>query len=332
MSMCHRTVVALLILLVGAVGSPLWAIPATGSFVADKACPAYISKNKKTNPDSAVLTVGNHYPVIAVNRATAPDWLQLSIPELTPAERWVEAKCGRSESASSENHASNESSCSIAGLADSYVFAVSWQPAFCASHQDKPECRIDNPGAYQAGNFTLHGLWPNRTACGTRYGFCGSQQKISGSFCDYPVLPLNSRVRSELEVVMPSTAAGSCLQRHEWYKHGSCQQAWDVSSYFEEGIDLLQHFNDAGMGAFMRSHLGKEVAVESLQQQVDTLFGEGAHRRMKLICSSGMLSDIYINLPSDLEGRSLGELLLAGAANDDSSNCGRSFRIPAIGR
>ncbi len=320
-----------LFLLASASAPSLWAEPASGSFRADKSCPAYVSKNKKTNPDNSAVSSGHEYSVVGVNRGENYDWVQLRIDSAEPKVRWVSASCGRGEIRVSASGGGERRSCNTPGEADSYVFAVSWQPAFCATHQGKPECSVHNPQSYQAGNFTLHGLWPNKSSCGTNYGFCGEQKKVSGSFCNYPPLQLSARARSDLDIVMPSAKAGSCLQRHEWYKHGTCQTSWNESGYFEEAIDLVQHFNDAGMGPFMHAHVGGSVKVADFNAEVDEHFGEGAHKRMKLICSGGMLTDIYMNLPLELEGRSLRALLQAGAANDASSNCGDSFKVQPIG-
>ncbi len=329
-----RRLALFLLTLAGLSAAPaLWALPASGSFSIDKSCPAYISKNKRSNPDHAAVVAGKSYPVLAVNRADNPDWVQLRLDSASPSQRWVSMGCGRGQiQTGAASGSPTTGACNTAGEADAYVFAVSWQPAFCATHQGKPECGVHNPSSYQAGNFTLHGLWPNKSACGTSYGFCGQQQKVGGSFCNYPPLALNADTRRELGVVMPSEAAGSCLQRHEWYKHGTCQTGWDANGYFGEAIDLVQDFNNAGMGPFMHAHVGATVAIADFNAAADELFGEGAHRRMKLICNrEGMLTDIYMNLPLLLQDRSLAELLQAGAVNDAVSNCGASFRVQAIG-
>jgi ribonuclease T2 len=40
------------------------------------------------------------------------------------------------------------------------VLSVSWQPAFCETKRNKPECATESPDRFDATHFTLHGLWP----------------------------------------------------------------------------------------------------------------------------------------------------------------------------
>ncbi|HQZ13775.1 MAG TPA: hypothetical protein PK286_12910 [Devosia sp.] len=43
-----------------------------------------------------------------------------------------------------------------------YVFAISWEPAFCEGQSRKPECRSQTADRFDASHFSLHGLWPQR--------------------------------------------------------------------------------------------------------------------------------------------------------------------------
>jgi len=45
-------------------------------------------------------------------------------------------------------------------LSTNNLLAISWQNAFCQTHQNRRECRNVKPSAYSASHFTLHGLWP----------------------------------------------------------------------------------------------------------------------------------------------------------------------------
>ena len=50
-----------------------------------------------------------------------------------------------------------------------FVLAISWQPAFCETRPEKPECDSQTPDRFDAANFALHGLWPqprSRDYCG----------------------------------------------------------------------------------------------------------------------------------------------------------------------
>lgn len=312
----------------------------TGSFVANSACEAYQSKNKKTNPGDVMLVAGSTYKIVGVDRTPDPDWYQLVVDGASPAQRWVAGACGNATlntgvsqgNASGQSGSKNSGQCSIAGLEDSYVFAVSWQPAFCETHRDKPECAITDPNAYQAKNFTLHGLWPNKSSCGTNYGFCGKQQQEKGSFCNYPQVGLTPAVFQKLGVVMPSAAAGSCLQRHEWYKHGTCQTDWDNDGYFSVAIDLVQQFNDSGMSAFMTKNIGHLVKKEDFLMKLNEVFGKGASERMKIMCDGDNLVDIYINLPKKIMlGDKLASLIQQGVEGP-GYRCPEQFKVDAIGQ
>ena len=332
------------LLLALTVSSTTWAsAPADGTFVAGKGCEAYVSKNKRTNPDGARLKVGTAYPVFEVNRPGDPDWYHVKVDSADPSARWVAGDCGTAKvnvaggGGASRGGSSRPVACDVAGEADSYVFAVSWQAAFCKMMKQKgrmggkPECKVTDPDAYQARNFTLHGLWPNKNACGTRYGWCGEQKQLSGNnFCDYPALEMMGWVRDELDRVMPSAKAGSCLQRHEWYKHGTCQMLRTDDGYFDLAATLVDQFNASGAARLMADNLGGEVKVTDFRAVVDRGLGEGASERMKLTCTGGNLVDVYINLPKRLAGASLGELIAEGKPSF-SSNCGDSFRVVPLG-
>jgi len=311
--------------------------PATGTVTATQACQAYVSKNKLTNPDDTRLAVNQIYQLFEVNKADNPTWYRIRITSANPAERWVAGHCGiinvqvDSVDGAGEGNGNEESPCRTAGLEDSYVLALSWQPAFCESHRDKPECRVEDKKSYQARNFTLHGLWPNKESCGTNYGYCGEVKNKPGDFCDYPMLPLYTETRQDLEQVMPSARAGSCLQRHEWFKHGTCQTNWSIDEYFEVAIDLARQFNESGIAYFISRNIDKNVTEAAFISKVDCAHGVGAHQHIELKCQAGNLVDVYINLPGTISlGASLGELMQQGESRF-KSNCGGSFSIDPMG-
>lgn len=306
----------------------------SGQFTASRPCQAYVSIKKRSNPGDIHMTKGESYPLRERNVPSGATWYRIRVDGASPEERWVYYGCGQAELSSTPVPAvSTKKPCQTAGQADSYVFAVSWQPAFCESHQNKPECKelVEQPDAYAAGNFTLHGLWPNKSSCGTNYGFCGQQKKIGGSFCSYPRVPMSESTLQALGKVMPAAAAGSCLQRHEWFKHGTCQTKMDADQYWDLAIDLVGQFNTKGMSAFMQENIGRTVAAADFYRVVDTSLGQDAHKRMKLGCRSGNLVDIYMQLPKEVTGgRTLGQLL-AEAPTGFSSSCGESFKVDAVG-
>jgi hypothetical protein len=58
-----------------------------------RSCPAYSSKNSRSNPGSIQLKKGEQYPVVARNQSGG-DWLRVQIKGADPALRWVERTCG----------------------------------------------------------------------------------------------------------------------------------------------------------------------------------------------------------------------------------------------
>lgn len=315
-------------------------VSATGEFKATKACQAYQSMRRKTNPGCVRLEIGRSYPIFELNVPRGTTWYRLRVDNANPSERWVYFECGDVDLSSKkepqpgggQGTPGGGGKCNTPGEADSFVFAVSWQPAFCESHRDKPECSVDDPASYQANNFTLHGLWPNKQSCGTKYGFCGKYQKTVRPFCNYDKVPMQPETLEKLGKVMPSAAHGSCLQRHEWYKHGTCQTKRDANGYFDLSMRLLKEFNDSGVADFMQSNIGRTVTTESFFDVVDQAFQEGAHKRLQISCRSGKLVDIYIQLPNPISQEASLPQLLKQAEPKFRNGCGERFEVDAIGQ
>jgi ribonuclease T2 len=286
---------------------------------------------RKTNPGDVRLEVGTQYSVFEINPRQDGVWYRIRIAGVNPTERWVAPGCGSVALVSTGPGGDRD--CRTPDKHDSFVLAVSWQPAFCETNRNKPECGVSNASAYQASNFTLHGLWPNRKECGTQYGFCGEDLAPSGGFCDYPELMLNPWVSRSVNVVMPSAAAGSCLQRYQWYKHGSCQTRWTKDQYFAIAAQLTMAFNGSGMGAYMAANLGESIGEADFNAQIDSVFGAGAHRRMELKCENANLVEIYVHLPEAIEkSDTLASLIMRSQARETRGDCPEKFRVDPIGQ
>lgn len=336
-----RLLLAGLTLALASIGQPALAAGSgyAGSFSATQACAATLNQPKAgtraRNPDQVRLQPGVAYPVIDASAARTPGWYRVQLHHVQPSGRWVPAQCGKGiltatpvPSTPATPSTASASRCTTPGLADGNVFAVSWQAAFCESHKTKPECTT--PSEWAAGNFTLHGLWPNLSSCGTHYGFCSAQAQAK-AFCDYPEPAIAPPTMDQLKKVMPSAAAGSCLQRHEWFKHGTCQTEWDAEGYFATAIKLTEAFNQSGIGPFMSANRGFSIPTQDVFDVIDQGLGQGAHKRMKFICTpDGMLVDIYMNLPAHIPPQAtLRELLQAGQEGF-SSNCGNTLKVDVM--
>lgn len=347
-----------LALLLVLLGSPTaWAEAIDGIFLAVRGCPAYVSKNKLTNPDHSRVTPGQRYRVVERNRPDDPEYYRIHLDTANPKERWVGSDCGKFSTSippspnpsqpptpspnGSGAHcpipAPGASQCETCGRGDSYVLALSWQPAFCETKKNelnnKPECRTTDPNSFQARNFTLHGLWPNQTVCGTRYGFCGSVHNQVKPFAGYPAVPLKADIRNSLGEVMPSVAAGSGLERHEWHKHGTCS-GFLPDEYFNIAADLTQQFNQSGMAAYIAANISRKITKQDFFAQVDRVLGTGARDRVDIECSNDkkMLVGVTVRLPSGVKpGADLKTLLQQARPGAPGTNCGNSFLIDPIG-
>ena len=301
-------------------------------FTATEACEATPSIHKQGNPGDIKLVVGESYPLLQGNKPDNPEWYLLRIESANPTNRWVKVDCGNVNNSDAEKKPEGNEACGLSNQADSYVFAVSWQPAFCESKPDKAECATHDPTVYQASHFTLHGLWPNKVSCGIGYGYCGEVKDKPANFCDYPQVNLSATVRNQLSVVMPSVSAGSCLERHEWYKHGACQTA-APDQYFEKATNLVHQFNDSGISEFMKNHINRQVSLEEFRVVLDSSLGIGGSSHAKLGCKQGLLVDIYINLPADIKtDANLKELVSKAPQAPADKSCQNGFRIDPIGQ
>lgn len=186
-------------------------------------------------------------------------------------------------------------------MADAYILALSSQSGFCQTYgyeAGKPECVHLSEKSYESNHLTLHGLWPNQSSCGQHYGFCTSVPMPS--HCDYDPVPLSASVSMELKQLMPSYREGSCLERHEWNKHGSCQNL-AATDYFAKAMKLTKEVAQSPFGQYVTDHKGQKVKLSALLQQIVISFGEENVHKVYLGCNKGVLVDVYLSLPSRID-------------------------------
>ena len=144
------------------------------------------------------------------------------------------------------------------------VLAVNWQPAFCESRPQKPECRSQVPSRFDAENFSLHGLWPQPPG---RY-YCGVSEIIerldrTGNWKRLPNPDLSPALESELKIKMPGYQ--SALHRHEWYKHGTCVPGITAAeTYFTQSLGLLDAINRSGLRMLFDEYRGRKLTRERI--------------------------------------------------------------------
>ncbi len=336
-----KSILRLFLLSTLIVSSVAWAeVKLNGYFIAnDNECPAYKSFRKKTNPGNVRLVEDRAYPVLSKNKFDATHY-RLKIKEATPRERWVALDCGTFLTQCDENEGSDESdnedvsqpsrpnSPSLPGQGGKeYLLALSWQPAFCQSHQSKAECQSQTGERYDATHLTLHGLWPqpkNNTYC----NIPNSQKKLDqrSAWSQLPSLRLSDDLMSELIEIMPGVS--SHLQRHEWTKHGSCYSE-TPDEYFKESMKLALDINNSSVRDLFANNIGERVTSRDIKSRFDSIFGQGAGNKVMVKCSGNMISELWINLKGDIEeGSNIGELL--ANAPDASVSC-QGGVIDAVG-
>jgi ribonuclease T2 len=226
----------------------------------------------------------------------------------------------------------NDRSCSRAGKFDSHVLALTWQPAFCETNKRRAkECTTLKRSHYTARHFALHGLWPNQRGCGKNYGYC-AKVRSKRPFCRYPRLPLRNDVRAAVERVMPNARfADGCLQRHEYWKHGSCRNR-DPNDYFELAVGLTEQINrSAFVRDFLQQQVGKVVSRNRLLRAFDRSFGPGSAKRLQLVCRRGLLVEIRINLPRRLHLEAdVAKLLPKARALKTKGRCPKRVTIDGV--
>jgi ribonuclease T2 len=275
-------------------------VHAAGTFEAVRACDAFKSFAKGTNPGNIRLEPGQSYPIAELNERGG-DWVRISVPAVRDPLRWVPMECGVTDFMQPEPRPGpvgrpvgrpGAGKCNTANTFDSHVLAMSWQPGFCEHARfsgRKPECDALADGELVISHLTIHGLWPNKQACGTQYGNCGATP-----------LNLSEDTLAEVAPWMPNLMFETALATHEWSKHGSCQARED-DEYFRISKLLTEQVDHSVIGDFIRSNLGKEMSVSDFFAQVRRELGPDVEQKIQLLCTKGrFLQEIRLSLPREL--------------------------------
>ena len=168
------------------------------------------------------------------------------------------------------------------------MLALSWQPAFCETKAETPECVALNRGDLPVTErqFSIHGLWP-----GTQeLAYCGVPEVLvaldeAGRWGQLPAPAVDDDTRALLEAAMPGTA--SFLERHEWIKHGTCHGGTGgADEYFDDALKLVEAINGSEIAGFFADHVGAEVTADEIRARFDAAFGPGAGERVQVHCRS----------------------------------------------
>ncbi len=309
-----------------------------GFFLAQEACPAFQSFRKQTNPGNVYVERLRAYELLGKNKEAASHYF-VRINGVNPAERWVDISCGLRlvEADGAGQGAGNGSDGSPgsevvrppvkgpSGDAE-FLLAASWQPAFCQTHQNLPECISQTDGRYDADHFALHGLWPQPQGnfwCGVTV----AQKNLTDRANRHRLksIRLNDQTRAELSKVMPGTQ--SYLDRYEWVKHGTCYSD-SPEEYYAESLDLMEQLNGSAVRDLFAANIGEVLTTAQVRAAFDETFGAGAGNRVQVRCKGGLITELFINLKGRIEPDSpMSELLLA--AKPVHSDC--QGRVDPVG-
>jgi ribonuclease T2 len=276
--------------------SAFGAVRATGTFEAVRSCDAFRSFQKGTNPGNIRLEPGQQYSIEELNERGG-DWIRVTVPAVRDPLRWVPKDCGVTElgqpgPSPASGGTPGGRQCNTANTYDSYVLAMSWQAGFCEHARysgRKPECDALAEGELVISHFTIHGLWPNKQACGTSYGSCRNT-----------ALNLSEDTLAEVSPWMPNLIYDTDLATHEWTKHGSCQER-DDDDYFRTTKLLTEEIDRSAIGVYIKSSIGEEMSVSAFFAQVRLELGPDVEQRIQLLCARGRyLQELRVNLPRDV--------------------------------
>ncbi|MGI0485634.1 ribonuclease T2 family protein [Pantanalinema rosaneae CENA516] len=279
-------------------------------FVPQEACVALNSIRQGTNPGNIRLDPQKIYPVIGKNRENASHYL-VTIEGANPPNRWVSVQCGRLLGAAQSDQPQ---------LPDNqdYLLALSWQPSFCETKPNKPECRSQTPERFDATNLVLHGLWPQPR----KNVYCNVSREIerldkADRWSELPPITLSDETLTALAVKMPGLASN--LHLHEWYKHGTCYSD-SPEEYYQESIALLDQINNSSVRDLFASNIGNFLSSTAIRDQFDTAFKSGAGSKVQVQCKKdidedqqNMVVELQINLKGNIQpDTAIATLLAAG--------------------
>jgi ribonuclease T2 len=299
---------------------------------ATQECSAFNNMKHTSNTNNIELKVGKKYRILQNNKGQV---LTLIEGERV-AQRWVDESCFSDTSKKVEEKkshvkatikepkTSNKAKVKTVTLAKSTskqnLLAISWQNAFCQTHQYKKECKSMNIKDYGATNFVLHGLWPqprNNQYCKVSKKEIGKDKNKQWNRLEK--LDLNSTVRSNLSKLMPGYSSN--LHKHEWVKHGTCYGT-GANSYYFNAMALLTQVNESALQKYFKLNIGKQVRLKEIRKVVDKAFGKGTGEHVTMNCNKGLVTELWFHIGNSTES-TLKELLAKGETPKSRCHKGR---------
>jgi ribonuclease T2 len=227
--------------------------------------------------------------------------------------------------------------CTRASAEDSYLLALTWQPGFCAdeAHAASAECKLapnDTP------RLVLHGLWPDwdgngdgKRNAGDDFCIPGDDNRNSmmaldkGNWLKLPPMKLSQASSNDLAAAMPGTATG--LDRHEWWKHGTCSKL-PPDEYFAIAVALLREVERGSLARLVIDHAGATVQRKQLLDAFEHDFGPKSAKALLLDCKDDALQEIRIRLKRANVIQGLTAETLAIPAKPARGDCAAEIQVP----
>jgi len=226
----------------------------------------------------------------------------------------------------------------VVGQFDYYVLALAWQPGFCEIRPSIPECQSQDKQRFDAKNLVLHGLWPSvREDDYHTYSFCNVRQSIQETdqeqqWCELPSLNLAADTVAKLSAMMPGTQ--SCLERHEWFKHGTCS-GLSENKYFVKSLEFVETIVKTRLNAHIAANVGKYVSLQALQSVFEKDFGEGSREFVRFQCArmykASFLTEVRLYLRKDRLDQPLSKESFTEPAVSEEGTCEDEFLIDLPG-
>lgn len=219
--------------------------------------------------------------------------------------------------------------CPTKGCAQKYTLALSWQPGFCETHGDKAECQEQTATSYDASNFTLHGLWPDKLEY-CNVSASNIKNDKTGNWKDLPTVEVDGETTDELDEVMPGFGESS-LERHEWIKHGTCDGR-NSDDYYDLSVDLLKEFNDSQVRNLFVEHIGETISLDQVKTAFEGTFGSGSSSSLSLKCDSrnNLATEIRLKIKRPQVGQKLADLLLPSGGQSCSQVVVDGFGVSSL--
>lgn len=311
-----------------------------GFFIAEKACEAYQSKNRQTNPGNIVTRPNMAYRMLGINKEGG-DFFQVHVEDAPVTDsRWVSTTCGihvvEADTLTSGSEDNDDGVVIDQSGTESTenLLTLSWQPAFCEARPGKKECRDLNDGhlPHTTQQLSIHGLWPQPKG----NDYCGVPANIRNldtpdNWHRLPAPDIDTETADALKAAMPGFA--SFLHHHEWIKHGTCYFGErGADEYYDDTLYLTGLVNDSAVGDLFFNNVGKEITGAEIRAAFETSFGNGSGERVLIKCKSDsgrtLINEIWISLGGTItETSDLGDLMRA--ADPTGMGCKRGIVDPA---